>query len=254
LPEPRTPNPEPVTLTPPPRNRPDWALFLDVDGTLIEIASTPQGVCVSEALKELLLVDARARDGALALVSGRSLVDIDALFAPLQFAAAGQHGLERRDTHGQVSRVSVPAALLHTARIELSALVATHPGLLLEDKGTALALHFRLAPELESLAHAAITEIAAGMPEFHVQAGKCVWELKPCVVSKGTAVQSFMTEAPFAGRIPVFAGDDLTDEYGFRAANELGGVSILVGSQRETQAQFALASVAEVLEWIAGER
>jgi trehalose 6-phosphate phosphatase len=229
-------------------------LFLDVDGTLIEIANTPQGVYVSEALKELLLADARARDGALALVSGRSLVDVDALFAPLQFAAAGQHGLERRDIHGRVSRVSVAAAPLHTARIILSTLVATHPGLLLEDKGTALALHFRLAPELESLAHAAIAAVAADMPEFHVQPGKCVWELKPRAFNKGTAIQSFMAEAPFIGRIPVFAGDDLTDEYAFRAANELGGVSILVGSHRETQAQFALASVAEVLEWIAGGR
>ena len=198
----------------------------------------------------LLANDARSRDGALALVSGRSLADLDGLFAPLQLAAAGQHGLERRDARGQVSRVSVCTALLHQARTILEDVVIAHPGLLLEDKGAALAIHYRRAPELESLAYAAIAQAAACLPEFHVQRGKCVWELKPRGISKGTAIRELMTEAPFAGRTAVFAGDDVTDEDGFAVANELGGISILVGKARATCARFGLRGVAELLAWL----
>lgn len=237
-------------MTPPPRNRHDWSLFLDVDGTLLEIAETPGGVHVSDSLKELLLRETRMRAGALALVSGRSLADLDVLFAPLRLIASGQHGLERRDIHGRVSRANISTQSLQQARILLKEVAATHRGLLLEDKGTALALHYRLAPELEAFAYAAIAKAAEHTPDFHVQPGKCVWELKPRAVSKGTAIRDFMAEAPFAGRIPVFAGDDFTDEEGFKIVNELGGISILVGKPRDTLARFGLGGVSEVMEWM----
>jgi len=217
---------------------------------LLEIAATPGSVYVSDSLKDLLLRETQLRKGALALVSGRSLADLDVLFAPLRLVACGQHGLERRDVHGRVSRANISTQSLQLARTLLEQVAAAHSGLLLEDKGSALALHYRLAPELEALAYAAIVKAAEHTPDFHVQPGKCVWELKPRAVSKGTAIRDFMAEAPFAGRVPVFAGDDFTDEEGFKIVNELGGISILVGKPRDTLARFGLAGVSEVLEWM----
>lgn len=237
-------------LAPPPKQS-DWALFLDIDGTLLEIADAPQGVFVPAALKQLLSQDALDREGALALVSGRRLADIDALFAPLHFPAAGQHGLERRDAAGRVSRLNLPPAVLANARAALNELAAEHPGLVVEDKGAAIALHYRQAPQLETLTRDTMARIAATLPDFHVQPGKCVWELKPRAASKATAIRDFMKESPFAGRLPVFAGDDFTDENGFAAVNELGGISILVGQPRATAAKYGIESVATMVGWLA---
>lgn len=229
-----------------------WALFLDVDGTLLEIESHPDAVRVAPELKHLLARAGRALDGALALVSGRTIAGLDALFAPLRLPAAGLHGLERRDATGRVHYPDRYAGRIAAARAGLLEFVQSAPGLLLEDKGAALALHFRNAPELEDACrhHVEAARAAAG-DDFHVQQGKRVFELKPSGRDKGTAVAAFMTEPPFHGRRPVFVGDDVTDEDGFRAVNALGGISIRVGEAGATAAHHAAAGVAGILDWLA---
>jgi trehalose 6-phosphate phosphatase len=237
---------------PPQRDR-AWALFLDVDGTLLDIVESPDAVHVPADLKQTLAAVAAAEDGALALVSGRSLAQLDALFAPFRFAAAGLHGLERRDAVGRVLRPAVPAAQLTVARRTLGEFVALHPALLLEDKGAAIALHYRRAPDLEGEARRIMTALEASLgPHMHVQEGKCVLELKPRGANKRTAIEAFMSEAPFASRMPVFAGDDVTDEDGFAAVNALGGISIRVGDGPATRARYRIASVDELRAWLAG--
>lgn len=229
----------------------DWALFLDVDGTLLEIAETPQSVRVSESLKQLLIKVSVHLDGAVALVSGRSIQDLDRLFAPLRPCAAGQHGCERRDAFGCTTRCFIDPALLDAARIELDTFVGLHSGLLLEDKGHSLALHFRRAPELGAAAHELMTALCAQLgPQFTLQAGKCVYEIRSAARSKGTAIAEFMEERPFRGRTPVFIGDDVTDEDGFGVVNELGGLSIRVGASAPTKAQQQLRDVRAVLQWL----
>lgn len=228
-----------------------WALFLDVDGTLLEIAETPQGVHVPETTRKLLIRASMHLDGAVALVSGRTLEDIDRLFAPLRPCASGVHGCERRDASGLVSRESTDQARLNDARLELDAFVRRHPGLLLEDKGHGLAVHFRRVPYLSAEVFEAITLIRdRWVPELAILAGKCVFEVRSATRSKGTSIREFMMERPFCGRKPVFIGDDLTDEEGFAAVNELGGVSIRVGPTAATFARYRLPGVSDVIRWL----
>jgi trehalose 6-phosphate phosphatase len=230
--------------------RDDWALFLDVDGTILQIAATPTAVSVPERAVGLL-ARLRARlAGALALVSGRPIADLDRLFTPLRLPVAGAHGTERRDATGRVHRRDCSAALA-SARHVLAAWAASHPGVILEDKGAALALHYRGVPELESAARGAMAAalVAAG-PEFHIQDGKKVVEIKVDAVSKGSAIAQFMTEPPFLGRLPVFLGDDLTDEDGFEMVNRLGGYSVAVGVSRATHARWHLRDDKQVLAWL----
>ena len=228
------------------------ALFLDVDGTLLEIMEHPDDVRAAPRLRQLLETASRSLDGALALVSGRSIASIDRIFAPLCLPAAGLHGLERRDARGRVHYPSGYADRIGAARRELMDFVQSEPGLLLEDKGAALALHYRNAPALEDecrrrigMAHATAGD------DFHVQRGKMVLELKPSGQDKGTAVMAFMSETPFRGRQPVFIGDDVTDEDGFRAVNALGGLSIRVGEAAGSAARHAASDVPEILDWLA---
>lgn len=230
-----------------------WALFLDVDGTLLEIADSPAAVEVPSTLKETLAATAARESGALALVSGRSLAQLDALFSPYRFAAAGLHGIERRSADGGIERLAVDPLRLDAARAALSDLAARHPGLLFEDKGLALALHFRRAPQWAELAwDAASLWIRSLGPDFQLQPGKCVVEIKPAGLSKRTAIESFLDEPPFAGRIPVFLGDDVTDEDGFAAVNERGGCSIQVGRLEPTAARHRLPGVGAVADWLSG--
>ena len=227
------------------------ALFLDVDGTLIEIAATPHSVVVPDTLKGLLQDLSQRLDGALALVSGRSLQTLDSLFAPLQLTAAGIHGCERRSTESRVLRPQIDEARFAAVRDELSAWSRQHPGSLLEDKQYALALHYRLAPALETAAYAEASralELLGGSHEL--QRGKFVFELRPAGYSKGTAISAFMQEAPFRGRTPVFIGDDVTDEDGFIVVNQCGGWSIRVGQMADTSARFQLAGVEAVIRWL----
>jgi trehalose 6-phosphate phosphatase len=234
-----------------PRIQTDWALFLDVDGTLLEIAETPQNVHVPEALNGLLIAVSTHLDGAVALVSGRSLQDLDTLFAPLRPAASGQHGCERRDASGNVTRCSVDVASLDGARREVAEFVGKHPGLLLEDKGYSLAVHFRRNPNLRATVLDFMSVACDRLgSKFSLQPGKCVLEIRPAARSKGTAIATFMTERPFYGRRPVFIGDDLTDEEGFSLVHALDGISIKVGNEGATVAQHRVGGVSHVLQWL----
>jgi trehalose 6-phosphate phosphatase len=228
-----------------------WALFLDVDGTLLEIRTHPDAVHAPPRLKTLLAAARASLDGALALVSGRAIASLDRIFAPLYLPAAGLHGLERRDAGGRVHYPAGYADRIAVARHGLLDFVQSAPGLLLEDKGAALALHYRNAPELaEQCRHRMATARAAAGEDFHVQQGKMVLELKPSGQDKGTAVREFMAEPPFRGRRPVFIGDDVTDEDGFAAVNALGGLSIRVGEVASSSAQLAVSGVADILDWL----
>ena len=227
------------------------ALFLDVDGTLLEIASTPDAVKVPAALRNTLHLAASRSEGALALISGRPLEVLDRLFAPYVFPAAGQHGLERRDAEGRLSQPQIDTQVLQPAREILRALADQHRGILLEDKAGGIAVHFRLAPKCEGLVNQTMSGLAASLDDrFMLRHGKFVVELSPRGYSKRTAIEAFMHESPFAGRRPVFIGDDVTDEDGFEAVNAMGGVSIRVGNTPQTAARYRFGSVSAVIAWL----
>jgi trehalose 6-phosphate phosphatase len=226
------------------------ALFLDIDGTLVGHADRPGDVRIDAPLRDLVGRLRRATGGALALISGRSIADIDALFSPSRFALAGQHGAERRSADGSFHRHAPLAARLRAPAEELGRLLRAHPGLLLEDKGESLALHYRGNPPLAGLVEGAARRVVDGLGDaFELQPGKFVLEVKPSGKDKGTAIAEFMAEAPFAGRVPVFVGDDLTDELGFEWVNLRGGHSVKVGAG-PTRAQWRLADAAAVRRWL----
>lgn len=228
------------------------ALFLDVDGTLIEIAETPHAVIVPPSLKTMLNELSVRLDGALALVSGRSVASLDELFAPFQFTASGVHGCERRDTTGCMVRPQVDTMQLAKVKEELVEWLRKYPDLLFEDKLYALAVHYRRAPALEEIVatHLAALLTHAGNG-FELHRGKSVFEIRPAGYSKRGAVHAFMQSPPFAGRLPVFIGDDVTDEDGFAMVNALDGLSIRVGTEAgTTQAKYRLANVAQVIHWL----
>jgi trehalose 6-phosphate phosphatase len=232
-----------------PRLAVDSALFLDVDGTLVEIAPTPDLVRVEPALIEAL--GRLRRRLPVALVSGRTIANLDTLFQPLVLPAAGVHGLERRRSDG-VLVGSGEGDVLEPLRRAVAEFAEAHPGVVLEDKGLSLAIHYRLAPAAEDAALALTAGIVAGREAaLRRIAGKMVVEIQPRRADKGSAIAAFMAEPPFAGRRPVFVGDDATDEDGFAAVNGMGGHSILVGSPRQTAAGSRLASVAAVHRWLA---
>lgn len=230
--------------------QPGWALFLDVDGTLLDIAERPDLVDTNKVDTDLMEGLQRVAQGALALISGRSLVQLDTMFAPLRLAAAGQHGFERRDVQGKRHRHRFPVETLRPAAAAIRDFASRHQGLVFEDKGASVALHYRLAPELAGRALEAVRLAAASLGDtVQIQGGKMVWELKPAGADKGLAIDEFMREAPFAGRIPVFLGDDVTDEYGFRVVNRLRGHSIKVG-QGETAALWRLPHPSAARAWL----
>lgn len=225
------------------------ALFLDVDGTLLPIAPHPDAVSVAPELLELLRGIEHRSGGALALVSGRSIANLDALFAPLQLPSAGIHGLERRGADGVLHRRDVAEQLVPLRR-RAAGYAAERQGLLLEDKGQSLALHFRGAPQFEAEAEDFLRGLVAGADDLELTHGKMVLEVKPSGANKGTAIDAFLQEPPFAGRQPVFIGDDVTDEDGFAVVNRHGGLSLRVGPPRETAAAYGLADEAAVLTWL----
>lgn len=234
-----------------PAPRADWALFLDFDGTLVEIAEHPDAVEVSPALHGLLKALTDALDGAVAIVSGRSLEGLDQLLNGALPAMAGIHGLERRDGRGRTYHPVDRTESFAEARAAMRAFVERHPGTTMEDKGNALTLHYRGAPELAGEAEALLrAQCEALGDEFRLQRGKQVLELRPAGHHKGTVVAAFLDEAPFAGRVPVFIGDDVTDEDAFAVVNHLGGHSIRVGTDRPTAARYQLQSVGEALDWL----
>lgn len=234
----------------PPAPSVDWCYFLDVDGTLIEIAGTPDDVHVDTALLELIARLHQATGGAVALVSGRALTDLEDRLGTVRLPVAGQHGLERRDVAGRLWIHAAPPAAKHSIQEALAPVIASHPGLLLEDKGLTLALHYRQAPQLAHYARRLMARLAhnAGA-DLEVQYGKCVAEVKPSGVDKGTAVAEYLKESPFRERRPVFIGDDLNDEQGFAEVNKLDGISIKVGKGHSC-ARFRLPDVTAVRYWL----
>lgn len=244
------------TLPPPPvpNGGTPWALFLDLDGTLIELAETPEAVFVPAALPAQLQHLGTALGGALAVVSGRSIATIDRLLATAgPLPAAGLHGIERRDAAGRVHRVAVSQRALDEARRALDRFVVAHPLCLLEDKGASLALHYRRDPDSAAAAHAAMDDALAqaGDDTLQVQAGHRVLELKSRLADKGAAIHAFLDEAPWEGRTPVFVGDDLTDEHGFAVVRERGGIAIRVGTPPDgSAATHALPGPRAVHEWL----
>ena len=229
----------------------ETAFFFDFDGTLVELASTPDGVVVPPGVVDSL---AQLRDltrGAVAVVSGRGIDSIDAFLGMPDLPIAGLHGAERRDASGDTVRLGFNDARLLRMEKVLEQLVNAHPGTLLEIKGAALAVHFRNAPLAETAAREATQRLVDEHADAYVlQPGKMVYEIKPKNVDKGRAVAAFLDEPPFAGRMPVFAGDDLTDEKAFALVNERGGVSIKVGAG-DTSARTRVDSVGAFVDWLA---
>jgi trehalose 6-phosphate phosphatase len=233
----------------PPVPSTDSCLFLDVDGTLIELSDTPFDTLASDELKTLLKTVFERLGGAVALVSGRSIEYLDALFSPLHLPAAGLHGVERRSSGDPVRGLNFSDPQLDAARTLLSDLVRAHPGTLLEDKGRTLGVHYRMAPQFEPMVREAVDGVVATLGgRFHVQAGDMMLEIKPGGFTKGHAIEAFLRESPFAGRKPVFAGDDLTDLDGFRAVESAGGYSIGVGER--VHGTFQLANPTQVRAWL----
>ena len=233
----------------PPAARCDWAYFFDVDGTLVDFADTPAGVRVSAQLRALLQELYQCAGGAVALMTGRPISEIDALFPSVRLPVAGQHGAERRDAEGRATRHEATQDLT-PVRQRLAQAIFDKPGLLLEDKGLSLALHYRRIPGLAGFVHETMEALLAGLHgDYCLQQGKSVVELKPTGKDKGRAVLEFMAEPPFAGRTPTFVGDDATDEYGFARVNELGGYSIKVGPG-DTAARWRLDNVKAVETWL----
>lgn len=237
-----------------PAPRSDWAYFFDIDGTLVDIAATPVGLRIERDLSRLVAALYRATGGAVALISGRAIADIDRMFPDVRMPVAGQHGVERRDAAGRISHHAFPASRLDDVRRTLAEAVARHPGLMLEDKGLSLALHYRNAPRMGGYAHRLLRSMHVRMgSDYSLLAGKRVVEMKPAGRDKGEAVLEFMHEEPFRGRVPVFIGDDITDEHGFAMVNRLHGYSVKVGSG-STVARWRLPSVRAVQHWLEQNR
>jgi trehalose 6-phosphate phosphatase len=240
-----------ASLPPPPPDLLDGAaLFLDFDGTLVELADTPDAIRVAPGLAPMLERLRRRLDGRLAIVSGRSIDDLERHLPLHGIAFSGSHGLELRLADGTRLPLSVPAGL-DAARTAVAEFAAGHRGLIVEDKPAGLALHYRLAPEQAGNAAAFMARIAA-KHGFAIQHGKMVAELRPNGADKGDAVRAFMTEPEFAAARPVFVGDDLTDEHAFAAVAALGGAGVLVGPPRGTAANYRLGSAAALAAWLGG--
>ena len=237
-----------MTRFPPPLT-PDLCLFLDVDGTLIEFTDTPSQTMGDARLRELLARASERLGGAVALVSGREIKTLDALFAPLILPASGLHGGERRGASGAVHGAAFIDPALDGARVALQAVAAALPGTIVEDKGRTVAIHYRMAPQFEANVKEAVHTLAQALrPAFLIQPGNLMFEIKPAGFTKGSAVRAFMGETPFIGRRPVFIGDDLTDQDGFDAVDGIGGLSIGVGER--VAGRYHLDDVAAVREWL----
>lgn len=226
-----------------------YAFFFDVDGTLAAIQSRPEAVFIPEQVIAQLQQLSALSQGALALVSGRPIEQLDALAAPWYGPAAGVHGAERRDAEGNLQRISLPVEVEQSLRAELQDAMASWPGTQLEVKGMAFALHYRQAMQHEQDVMRLAEQSVKRFPGLALQPGKCVVEIKPAGIDKGAAISDFMQQPPFAGRTPVFIGDDLTDEKGFLAVNARQGVSIKVG-EGSTQAHYRLHDVDAVYGWL----
>jgi trehalose 6-phosphate phosphatase len=226
------------------------ALFLDFDGTLVELAERPDAIRVPGGLRFLLDRLARRLQGRLAIVSGRAIADLDRHLSLAGLAVSGSHGLELRPAGASTIRGAESPPGLAEARRAVADHAAATPGLLAEEKPAGVALHYRLAPAEAERVEAFMAALAK-RTGLEVQGGKMVAELRPAGPDKGGALRALMAEPIFAGARPVFVGDDLTDEHAFAAAAGMGGAGILVGPPRPTAARWRLAGVPEVARWLA---
>jgi len=226
------------------------AILLDVDGTLLDIAPTPFDVKVPPELVRALSELAELTDGALAFVSGRPIEDIDRLFNPLRIAVIGGHGAEMR-VPGLPRNIRFGREIDNKTRALLAAVAAQADGVILEDKGYSLALHYRLAPEQADAVRTAMGLAYAEYPSAGVELlpGKDVIELKSTRLSKGSGIRELMLHSPFRGRRPIFIGDDITDETGFAALPEFGGLGFSVGREMTGLAGW-FQTPADVRQWI----
>lgn len=235
----------------PPPLEPTDALFLDIDGTLVDLAPAPDRVDVDPALAPALLATATALGGAMALVTGRSIRDADRLFPGLALPIAGQHGCERRSADGVRHLHASDAGTLDRLRDLFAGFATRHPGVVVEHKGSSLALHYRAVPELASHVHRTIRHAVSDVAgTWTVEGGKRLVEVRPEGRDKGRAIADFLAEPPFAGRRPVFVGDDRGDEHGFRVVERAGGIAIKVGAGR-SYARHRLPDVDAVRAWLA---
>lgn len=235
-------------LPPPPTRLSRPALFLDLDGVLAPLAPTPASVVPDPRRTAVLRAVAKRLGGRVAIVSGRTIAEIDRIAEAALASASGVHGLERRRADGSLDQTDA-APGVRDAVAAFERFAETRPGTIVEDKAVSAGLHFRGAPA-EAAAAGALAERLADETGLTLQPGHLVVELKTPGTDKGTALKAFMREAPFAGAFPVMLGDDLTDEDGFRAAADLGGFGVLVGPPRETAATCGLPDVAAVLAWL----
>lgn len=225
------------------------ALFLDLDGTLAPLAETPDAVGPVRSRSDLLHALVRSLGGRVAILSGRTIADVDRILERSVAAVAGIHGLERRTSAGGLRRNETPDAL-RALRDTIDRFAARRSGLLIEDKGLSLAVHYRHRPA-DAAEIVALTERLAADAGLVVQRGHMVSEIRAPGPNKGDAVAAFMKEPPFAGSVPFVVGDDLTDEAAFERVAEFGGIGVLVGTERPTAASYRLAGVGEALSWLA---
>lgn len=223
---------------------PCWALFLDIDGTLLDIARTPDAVHVPENLTHTLIRASAWLDGALAIVSGRPFSQIDKLFAPLHLPGGAGHGASLRMPDGKIEIASASLAVPSQWRTLLHNAVKLWPGVVIEDKAHCIAVHYRSAPERKAEVEDLVTRLVAQDASFEALPARMAFEIRNRSLTKAVVVRSLMTHAPFKGRVPVFVGDDVTDEDGFRAVEEKGGIALNV-------AEAFGGNPSRVREWLA---
>jgi trehalose 6-phosphate phosphatase len=244
------PDRDTVSLMPPPADLLDTAsLFLDFDGTLVELADHPDGVVVDGTLVDLIRALEAKLDGRLALVSGRPAEDLAAMFGDHTPSVVGSHGMEFRWSDGRRERAERPAGLVE-ALATMRDFTDARSGVVLEDKPLGAAVHYRMNPEHEADA-IALGERLAAEHGLYLQHGKMMVEVRSPGGDKGSAIRALMADPRFAGGRPVFLGDDVTDEPGFSAVALLGGAGVLVGPPRPTDARYRIDGVSGVLAWLA---
>lgn len=226
-----------------------YAIFLDFDGTLVDIADRPGAVRMDASMLRNIERIGRKVHRALAIVSGREIAVIDRLMQPLELPIAGVHGLERRDSTGRLHKAATNGPVFAAIGKTIDEAIGAEPGILLETKSGAIALHFRLRPDLEARCREIVESVTRDHPDLAMLHGKMVFEIKLDGANKGTAIEAFLHEPPFAGRTPIFAGDDVTDEAGFAVVNARDGLSIKIGTTR-TAAHYRAADIDEFRGWL----
>ena len=224
------------------------ALFLDFDGTLVDLAPTPDSILVEDRIAPTLIRLSDALDGAIAIVTGRELADVDG-HLKLKLPAAGLHGMQYRPhAEAQIETIERPSSLDHVMRL-IRETIDFEEGLFLEDKALSFGVHYRACPDKGPMVKQALGDALTDFKDLHVISGKMLFEVKPRHINKGHAVGRFLEEEGFKGRMPVFVGDDVTDEDGFRAAAHAGGFGVKVGAG-PTSAQHRLHGVSDVVNWL----